>query len=173
MQDLFLVGKSAYIALEGNARTLPLKFQPLLVDDLQLARELHQLLLRLDAKQYESLDALRDDRVQCDEFRELYDTLDDVLYGWMIEISGGEAPDDEPFFLQEGYHGLPEIQLHVAAPELLTSELVERLQAPLGKYQRHWMISVTSSEMGAQWAIAEIDKARCCFLRKQIAGADA
>jgi hypothetical protein len=161
VQELFLVGESVYIALDGNARTLPHKFQPLLVDDLQLTRELPRLLRRLDAKQYESLDALRDDRVQCDEFHELYDALYDAL----IDISGGKAPDDEPFFLPGGYQGFPKIQLHVAAQEQLTSEVIERLQAPLGKYQRRWIIRVTSGEMGAQWTIAEIDKARCSFAR--------
>ena len=161
VQDLFLVGEDVYVALDGSARTIPHDFKPFLVDDLQVARELPQLLRRLDAKQYESLHALRDDRAQCDEFYELYEALYDAL----IEASGGKPPDDEPFFLPGGYQGFPEIQLHVAAQEQLTSELIARLQAPLGKYQRHWIIRVTFGEMDAQHTIAEIDKARCNHAR--------
>jgi hypothetical protein len=161
VQDLFLIGENVYVALEGNARTLPYKFRPLLIDDLQLALELPQLLRRLDTPQYESLDALRDQWAQCDEFHELYDKLYDEL----MDLSGGKAPDDEPFFLPGGYQGFPNIQLHVAEPGHLTSEVIARLQAPLAKYKRHWLIRVTSGEMGAQRKIAEIDKDRCTNAR--------
>jgi hypothetical protein len=161
VQDLFLVGEDVYIALDGSASTPPHDFQPFLIDDLQVVGELPKLLRRLDAKEFESLHALREDRAQCDEFYELYDALYDAL----IEASGGIPPDVEPYFLPGGYQGLPEIHLHVAAQEQLTSELIARLQVPLGKYQRHWIIRVTFGEMDAQHTIAEIDKARCNYAR--------
>src|SRR4249919_3855469 len=76
VKDLFLVGDRAHRACgDSDARSYPREYQPLLLDDVQLSRALPELLRRLDAKMYESLDELREQHEQGDEFYAIYDVL--------------------------------------------------------------------------------------------------
>ena len=153
VQDLFLVGDQAYVACgDCDARSYPRNYQPIVLDDLQLSRALPELLRRLDAKVYGSLDELREQHVQGDEFYAIYD----VLYDSLTEYGNGTAPDGEPLYLPAGYQGGADIQLHVSSHDLLTPALIERVQAPLSKFQRRWKVYVTAGDGDQMRTIAEI-----------------
>jgi hypothetical protein len=153
IQDLFLIGDRPYMALGGSgARSHPREYRAFLLDDAHLASALPELLRRLDARVYESLDELREQHAQEDEFHALYDALYDAL----TDFGGGVAPDDEPLFLPGGYQGVAEILLHVQSQECLVPALIACLQAPMSKYRRRWKVRVTSGEMGSTRKIAEV-----------------
>jgi hypothetical protein len=153
VQDLFLIGDRPYMACGGSAaRSYPREYRPFLLEDAQLASALPELLRRLGAMVYSSLDELREHHAQGDEFTALYD----ALYESLTDYDGGVAPDGEPLFLPDGYQGIAEIQLHVQRQEHLIPTLIARLQAPLSKFRRRWKIRVTTGEMGRTRTIAEV-----------------
>jgi hypothetical protein len=154
--DLFLVGESAYISREGD-RTLPTAYEPLLLDDLAFAEKLPELLRRLDAVEFKSLEALRDKLAMFVEFRK----LNDELYELLTQLANGIPPDDRPFSLQTDDFGEPCQSIHCEQPESLTSNVTESIRNVLASYTREWEVIVTTGPFQDTQTVARIFKDRC------------
>jgi hypothetical protein len=146
--DLFLVGNSVFVDTGPRDSHIPLSWVPLLVDNLEVAAALPEILGRLDARTYASLEHIRAEHARSAIYRKLNDAISAILesHGFtgsvedtvqlQMDDCGGttqfvslaKAADATPGLLVDlrgALAGLPaewEIQLHIANDNGLDSQ---------------------------------------------------
>jgi hypothetical protein len=154
--DLFLIGEGAYVR-RGGDRGLPTVYEPLLLSDASFAAKLPELLRRLDAVEFESLEALRDKLALSVEFRK----LNDELYELLTTLGSERPPDDTPFCLQTDDCGEPRQHIHCDQTESLTLTVSDALQNALASYAREWEVVISTGPFDKIQTIARIFRDRC------------
>ncbi len=135
---------------------MPTVYEPLLLNDPLFAGKLPELLRRLDAVEFESLEVLRDKLAMTLEFRK----LNDELYELLTTHANGRPPDDTPFCLQTDDFGDPCQLIHCDESGSLSQVVSEAIQKLLASYDREWEVIVSTGPFDNIQTLAHIFKDR-------------
>jgi len=160
--DLFLVGDTVYVMLESEDSMLPSRYRPLLLSNAETMSKIPEILRRLDATEFSSLQALgaaiqyRSEHVRGFEFLkyELYEIVTRCT-------SGHPVPEGDPFYLElEGCGKAEGLLLSCARRELLTPVLIEEIQRMLQEFnsELNWNVRAHVRDDNEAFCIVFKDK---------------
>lgn len=144
--DLFLIGNDVFVRIGSNNPGLLANHRPLLLDDAEMSRALPEVLRRLDATEFESMEAFKCAQEYNAVHTAEFEKLKYELYDLLTATSGkSEPPDGGEFYLELAGTAGEDVLLVCDSAESLDEGLVASIQAALrsGNYSLDWRVRVS------------------------------
>jgi hypothetical protein len=144
--DLFLIGNDVFVMLDSDNSRLPPNHRPLLLEDPEVQSALPEVLRRLDAAEFESMEEFERTRLYNAAHTAEFEKLKYQLYDLLTAASRErKSPDRGQFYLElEGTAG-EGVLLVCDSAESLDEPLVASIQGALrsGNYSLDWRVRVS------------------------------